>query len=554
MRYIRFAPGARSPIPGLLIAALLLCLPASANAAGAAVDKSTESLLASGAGFDSVTGSERVRELQRTLTSLGHRPGPIDGLFGPLTKGGVERFQLARGLAVDGVVGSNTGRELRQSRTQVAGRNGDRANEKADATKKADATEKAEATKPGAAPAAPEATSAPKPAAGTRADNSGETDDGGLSWPDVPAYVLALVALGVGGLAGLAALARRRSRRGPDEDEPVVQGGAVAGRLVVAGESTDRAIGQFRGHAQAFAVTWGAQPELRYLVIDSGKSEPFWVSMEEIERMSRLPNAQVSSLRTEQKEAGAVDAREESSSPEPSKALGYASVSAEDRPEGSHFRSQADTIEVACEVRDLELLQVVRDIEPQAGSDLKRPGLMYALETIAAGEASCLVVSGLDRLARSASDLGTLVEWFEHNGGRLVAVDLDLDTDTEAGQTAARALVAAGELDRRRLAERTKKGLAAARAKGGAGGRPAVSDKPALRERISKMRGEGMTLQAIADALNDEGVPTLRGGAEWRPSSVQAAAGYKRPPRNRRLASLPSANGGESETGRGEGG
>ena len=168
---------------------------------------------------------------------------------------------------------------------------------------------------------------------------------------------------------------------------------------------------------------------------------------------------------------------------------------------------------------------------------------MYALETIAAGEASCLVVSGLDRLARSASDLGTLVEWFEHNGGRLVAVDLDLDTDTEAGQTAARALVAAGELDRRRLAERTKKGLAAARAKGGAGGRPAVSDKPALRERISKMRGEGMTLQAIADALNDEGVPTLRGGAEWRPSSVQAAAGYKRPPRNRRLDSLPSANG-----------
>jgi hypothetical protein len=40
-----------------------------------------------------------------------------------------------------------------------------------------------------------------------------------------------------------------------------------------------------------------------------------------------------------------------------------------------------------------------------------------------------------------------------------------------------------------------------------------------------------MTLQAIADTLNAEGVPTLRGGAEWRPSSVQAAAGYKRPRR-----------------------
>jgi hypothetical protein len=50
------------------------------------------------------------------------------------------------------------------------------------------------------------------------------------------------------------------------------------------------------------------------------------------------------------------------------------------------------------------------------------------------------------------------------------------------------------------------------------------------------MRGAHMTLQAIADQLNAEGVPTLRGGAMWRPSSVQAALGYRRPstrtPRN----------------------
>ena len=43
------------------------------------------------------------------------------------------------------------------------------------------------------------------------------------------------------------------------------------------------------------------------------------------------------------------------------------------------------------------------------------------------------------------------------------------------------------------------------------------------------MRRQGMTLQAIADQLNAEDTPTLRGGAEWRPSSVQAAAGYRRP-------------------------
>jgi len=35
------------------------------------------------------------------------------------------------------------------------------------------------------------------------------------------------------------------------------------------------------------------------------------------------------------------------------------------------------------------------------------------------------------------------------------------------------------------------------------------------------MRSQGMTLQAIADELNQHRVPTVRGGAKWRHSSVQ---------------------------------
>jgi uncharacterized protein (DUF433 family) len=66
---------------------------------------------------------------------------------------------------------------------------------------------------------------------------------------------------------------------------------------------------------------------------------------------------------------------------------------------------------------------------------------------------------------------------------------------------------------------------------GRAGGRPAVADRPLLQRRIAMMRASGMTLQAIADTLNREGIPTLRGGSEWRPSSVQAAVGYRRPRR-----------------------
>jgi DNA invertase Pin-like site-specific DNA recombinase len=238
-------------------------------------------------------------------------------------------------------------------------------------------------------------------------------------------------------------------------------------------------------------------------------------------------------------------ADEERSSPsEIGRAIGYSSVG---REAGVQTKSgaQAEAIEAACERLGLEFVELVHDSEPRSGSDLKRPGLMYALERISVGDASCMIVPRLDRLARSASDLGSLMEWFQENKVRLVALDIDLDTASAEGQLAARALTTVGGLERQRLGERTKKGLEAARTKRRSSGRPAVSDRPALKERIAAMRADGMTLQAIANTLNEEGVPTLRGGSQWRPSSVQAAAGYKRPSRKNELTGLPALGRGD---------
>ena len=149
---------------------------------------------------------------------------------------------------------------------------------------------------------------------------------------------------------------------------------------------------------------------------------------------------------------------------------------------------------------------------------------------------------GLDRLSRSVAELGPLVRWSQRNSVRLIALDIGLDTAEEAGRTAARALADVGDWERQRLSERTRKGLEAARSKRHAGdgsGRGEV-DYSALRKRIAAMRTDGMTLQAIADTLNAEGVPTVRGGREWRPSSVQTAAGYRRRSRARTVADLPA--------------
>jgi DNA invertase Pin-like site-specific DNA recombinase len=214
-------------------------------------------------------------------------------------------------------------------------------------------------------------------------------------------------------------------------------------------------------------------------------------------------------------------------------ALGYTIVAAPGDAERQRLREEAKLIQAACQEHGLVLGKLVRDLETHTGPDLRRPGLTYVLERLADKEYETLVVSKLDRLTRSAANLGALLRMLDERGARLIVIDIGLDTGTADGRVAAEALVTVGDLDEKKIEERTRKGLEAARSGRRSSGRPAVADRPSLKRRIVDMRARGMTLQAIADALNDEGVPTVRGGAKWRPSSVQAAAGYKRPNRSR---------------------
>ncbi|MFD7796043.1 peptidoglycan-binding protein [Streptomyces sp. NPDC059759] len=55
----------------------------------------------------------QVAEVQCLLRRAGISPGGIDGMFGPLTMGAVERFQRQAHLDVDGIVGPHTWKALR---------------------------------------------------------------------------------------------------------------------------------------------------------------------------------------------------------------------------------------------------------------------------------------------------------------------------------------------------------------------------------------------------------------------------------------------------------
>jgi hypothetical protein len=162
---------------------------------------------------------------------------------------------------------------------------------------------------------------------------------------------------------------------------------------------------------------------------------------------------------------------------------------------------------------NFEVVAVVRDANGPV-----RTGLADALERIAAGEASTLVVARLGAVAHSLRELGSVLDWLQAARADLVALDVDLDTGTSAGRRIVALLREIERWEREPMPGRPPRG------------RPGLAvGAPKLSDRISKMRERGLSLQSIADALNADGVPTPRGGARWRPSSVQTALGYRRP-------------------------
>jgi DNA invertase Pin-like site-specific DNA recombinase len=318
--------------------------------------------------------------------------------------------------------------------------------------------------------------------------------------------LIGLLAMAVGLVAG--GLLGRRNRVVSGTAVPLAQG------VVAEGTSNSRSVGRFRGTVHALVLGRHGlrrSPEARYLVSDPSKHDPFWVSQDEVSNI--VPPAQ--SGRFARVQGDRV------------RALGYVSVTSNGGSQNAEFDSQVDAIDRHCEQQGWDLVEVVRDVG-QDPADLDRQGLLYALEKIGRGEANCIVVADLARLSGSAADLGGILDRLNRSQGRLVALDIGLDTASPGGQVAAQALASISSWEH----DRPRKGLAAAAAtRTPPAEPPPVPDVAAVKQRIQTMRTAGMTLQAIADVLNSEGVPTLRGGAMWRPSSVQSAAGYRRPPK-----------------------
>ncbi|TFB93194.1 recombinase family protein [Cryobacterium sp. HLT2-28] len=152
--------------------------------------------------------------------------------------------------------------------------------------------------------------------------------------------------------------------------------------------------------------------------------------------------------------------------------IGYGRVSTRDQ----HPEAQHDVLTAAgCD-------QIFLDTA--SGTLARRPELDKALLS-ANRTGDQLVVTKLDRLSRSLENLIDLSNILQERGVDLVVLDQGIDTSSITGRLFFQILGSIAEFERALMSERTRDGLAAARARGRTGGQ-----KPKLGPRQVKLARE----------------------------------------------------------------
>ena len=203
--------------------------------------------------------------------------------------------------------------------------------------------------------------------------------------------------------------------------------------------------------------------------------------------------------------------------------IAYVRVSTQEQADSrAGLAVQRTAIERECRRRGWTIVETIEDAGYSA-KDLRRPGIRLALAQLERKRADGLVVAKLDRLSRSMLDFAAVMQKAQTQGWALVALDCAVDTTTPAGEAMAHVLATFAQFERRLIGERTREALAAKKRAGVKLGRPRTMPASVRRE-IRTRRARGLTLQAIADSLNERGVPTAqKPGAKWHPSTVRAA-------------------------------
>jgi DNA invertase Pin-like site-specific DNA recombinase len=138
---------------------------------------------------------------------------------------------------------------------------------------------------------------------------------------------------------------------------------------------------------------------------------------------------------------------------------------------------------------------VIRSEKVSGSSTTGRAELRNLLDFIRKGDT--LVVTWIDRLARSIADLATIVRELEGKGATLKATEQPIDTSTAAGRAFLQMLGVFAEFETAIRKERQAEGIAAAKAAGVYKGRP-PSINP---DDVAALKAEGLGATEIARRL-----------------------------------------------------
>ena len=130
-----------------------------------------------------------------------------------------------------------------------------------------------------------------------------------------------------------------------------------------------------------------------------------------------------------------------------------------------------------------------------SGARDRRPGLDRLMKAVRARAVDVVVVTKLDRLARSTHHLVTLGRELAALGVDLVVLDQQIDTTTPSGRLLFHLLAAFAEFERDLIRERVKAGLARVKATGKKLGRHA---KQVPLNRLIELRAGGLSIGKIA--------------------------------------------------------
>lgn len=166
--------------------------------------------------------------------------------------------------------------------------------------------------------------------------------------------------------------------------------------------------------------------------------------------------------------------------------IGYARTSTVDQEAG-----------LEAQLRDLKAAVVEKVFSEQVSSVAEREELERALDFCREGDV--LVVTKLDRLARSIRDLCAIVDRMTGKGASLRILGMGLDTASANGRLMLNVLGSVAQFEREVMLERQREGIAKAKSEGKYKGRaPTARNKAA---EVKAFAEAGMTRQTIAEKL-----------------------------------------------------